>query len=763
MASVLLIYLWVDDEWSVDRYHVKDNRLFQVMEHKETENGVVTSGHTQDFLAQILKAEMPEIEDAVTSTPPFFFPAFTLTMNGKHVKAVGKYAGQDFFKVFSYHLLQGDKDEVLTDKNAIVVSESIAKSLFPDISDVVGKTVEYDLQTLRKQVIITGVFKDVPGNSSEQFDVVFSFDAFRDIIGIDRHNFNWDAIAPFFTYVTLQEGAVVGQFNEKLRSFLRDRSAKAAGRTLFLKPFSDNYLYGTYENGELSGGRIEYVRMFSLVALFVLVLACINFVNLSTARASRRIREIGVKKAVGAGRGTMITQYITESMMMSSLSMVLAILFVDLLLPHINAFGGKHLHLNFDAGLITAIVALAIVTGFTAGIYPAFYLSAFNTADALRSRVNSFVGELWARKGLVVFQFSISVIFIVGVFVVYNQMEYVRMKNLGYERDNVLYFETNGKVAERPETFLSEIRKMPGVVNASSMLGNVIGGNGTSLGGGTPGVHSWQGKDVIMNVSQVNYDLIETLGIEIVAGRSFSRDAASDTLQLIYNETAVQALGLEDPVGKILPGGFEIVGVAEDFHYNSLHLEVQPHCLILEPEYAMNIFVKLAAGYEQETIQAIASFFKRFNPGFEFHYNFLDEAYNAQYAAENKVASLSQYFSILAILISCLGLFGLAAFTAEKRTKEIGIRKVLGAGTTAIVMLLTSEFSRIVFLSVAIASPLSYLLARNWLDRFAYKSPMEWWYFPTAGMIALSIAWLTVGFQAWKAARINPVKCLRDE
>ena len=763
IACVLVMYLWVKDEWSIDRYHETDARLFQVMEHSEMDKGIITHGHTQDFLAGVLAAEMPEVEHAVTVTPPFFFPAFTLTADDRHVNGVGKYVSEDFFKTFTYDLLEGKEDRVLADRNSIVLSERMARRLFPGVKAITGKTLEYDLQTLKRQVTITGIFKDVPRNSSEQFDFALSFDAFREIMGFTHKTLEWDAIAPFFTYVTLKEGTNVHDVNQKLAGYIKTKSANAGQRTLFLKRFSDNYLYGKYENGVVTGGRIEYVKLFSVVSVFILLIACVNFMNLATARASRRLKEIGIKKVVGASRKTLVTQYISESLLMSGLALLLALLFVDIFLPHFNVLTAKKLQIAFEVELVLAAVIVTVIAGLLAGSYPAFYLSGFNTARVLRGRIIGWRAELLARKGLVIFQFSLSIIFIVAVLVVFRQMQFVLSKDLGYDRENVLYFETSGKVAAQPEAMLAAIKAMPGVVNASSMLGNMIGGSGTTLGGGTQGTHFWQGKAVAMNVSQVNYDLIETLGIEILDGRSFSREFSADTLQYIYNETAIEALGIEDPVGRILPGGIVIVGVAKDFHYNSLHLPVQPHCFLLEPDYAMNIFVKLRAGMEKETIEEIAHFYKTFNPGYAFDYSFMDGAYAAQYAAEQQVATLSRYCAFLAILISCLGLFGLAAFTAEKRTKEIGIRKVLGSGVGGIVFLLTKEFSKIVLVAILISLPVSYIIVSSWLERFAFKVSLEWWYFPCAGILALTIAFLTVGTHAIKAAFINPAKCLRDE
>ncbi len=763
MACTLLIWMWVSDEWSYDKYHEKGDRLFQVMEHKQTEKGIETYGYTQDFLAEVLATEMPEVEHAVTVTPPSFFPSFTLTANGRHVEATAKYASEDFFRMFSYQLIAGSADQVLSDKNAMVISEGLAKKLFTDLSKVIGQTVAYDMQTLKRQVTITGIFKGVPRNSTEQFDFVLSFDAFRDIMHFDNKTLDWDNTTPFFTYLTVKEGTNVGKFNRKLAGYLESKSKNAANRKLFLKPFSDNYLYGRYENGVISGGRIVYVRLFSIIAGFILIIACINFMNLSTAKASRRIKEIGIKKTIGARRATLVWQYLCESLLMSFLSLFLAVLLVDLCLPQFNLIAGKNLALHFDGRVITAFLSIAMLTGIIAGSYPALYLSGFNTAKILKGQFNTSVGELWSRRGLVVFQFTLSLLFIVAVLVVYDQMEFIQTKNLGFDRDNVLYFETNGRVAANPQTFLAEVRKMPGVVKASSMLGNIIHGRGDSPGGGTPGIHSWEGRDVVMNVGQVNYDLIETLGIQIIAGRSFSREHGPDSLQLIYNQAAIEALGIEDPVGKILPGGAEIVGVAKDFNYQSLHETVRPYCFMLEPDYAMTVLVKIKAGMERETVDDLRRFHKSFNPGYEFNYKFLDDTYQALYAAELRVARLSKLFCGLAVLISCLGLFGLAAFTCERRIKEMGIRKVLGAGTWSVVYLLSGDFTKIVLTSIVVALPLSYVLAREWLDTFAFRIEMSWWYFGASAVMALLIAWLTVGAHAVRTARVDPVKCLRDE
>jgi len=490
--------------------------------------------------------------------------------------------------------------------------------------------------------------------------------------------------------------------------------------------------------------------------------------NLATAKASRRVKEVGIKKAIGASRKTLIFQYFGESMLMTFLSLLLAILMVDLLLPQFNVITGKHLDLTFNINLILSLTGIILVTGIIAGSYPALYLSGFNPSTVLKGRFigqSGTVTELVARKGLIVFQFTLSVIFIVSVLVIYKQIEFVQTTYLGYDKENIIYFKPESNVSKNLETFLTEVKKVPGVVNASSIARSIVGAQNSTVG-----IFNWEGKDpdaiIPFEIVNGNYDLIETLGIEMKEGRSFSREFTADTSAVIFNEAAIEVMGLKDPIGKIFNlwgKDLKIVGVAKNFHFESLHEKVKPLFFKLVPEEVERIMVKLSAGKERETIERLGQFYRNFNPGFAFDYKFLDQEYQAQYNAERRVATLSKYFAGLAVLISCLGLFGLASFTAERRQKEIGIRKVLGSSVFGIVYLLSSEFTKIVFIAILIALPASYFLTKHWLDNFAFKIALEWWYFIGAGAIALFIAWLTVGTQAIKAARVNPAKCLKDE
>ncbi|MEI9920864.1 MAG: FtsX-like permease family protein [Bacteroidota bacterium] len=760
IACVLLIYLWANDELGFDRFHEKTDRLYQVMDN-ETNDGVIkTSGHTYDFLASALKEQMPEVEYAAAVTPRDFFPAFTLHAGNDHVKGIGKFAEGDFFKIFSFGLTQGNASQVLSKENSVVISSSLAKDLFGNTDDVVGKTIEWQFATLKQTVEITGVFTDVPHNASEHFDFVLTFDAFRKLIG-DTPDRNWNNVTPFHTYFTVKENTDVAALQDKLSSLVKANVDKSFSHSLFFVPYGDLYLYGRYENGVSVGGRIEYVRLFSIIAGVILLIACVNFINLFTARATKRVREVGIKKAIGAPRKTLIKQFLSESMIMSVISLVIALGIVLLVLPQFSDITGKQLSLQLDPASFITIISITIITGLLAGAYPAMYISGFKPATILRGHLSSTAGEAWARKGLVVFQFTLSVIFIVGVLVLNSQVAFVQSRNIGFDKNNVLFFETEGKVAETASAFIAELKNISGVVNASGMLGNIVGESSGMPGGGTAGMLTYNGKQIIMYSAAVNYELLETLGIGMKSGRTFSKDFATDRDKIIYNQAAIDAMGLTDPVGKIIDGR-EIIGVVNDF-YQSVYDVIKPFNFRLEPEASTTIMVRIERGQEKETVAALEKFYKAYNPGYVFNYNFLDAHYQSQYAGERKVGLLAEYFAGLAIVISCLGLFGLAVFTAERRSKEIGIRKVLGSTELQIVSLISRDFTRMIFVSVIIGLPVSYVLTSYWLERFAYKIEITWWYFAVSAAIVFLLTWITVGMQTIRAARVNPVTSLRSE
>ena len=757
LACVILIFLWVNDELRMDQFHANGDRLYQVLENVDQGTGMITRFSTSGPTAEALATEMPEVEMAVTSTLQWGM-SFVASTKDLDITAKGLYAGVDFFRMFSYDLLEGDAKQVLSDKKAIVISESLAKSLFGNSADVVGKTI---ILNHKNEYQVSGIMKDIGLNSSHQYDFVISFELFREENEWVR---NWFNTAPQ-THVLLKPGADIAQFNKKIFDLVRTKTeGKASHRSPFIRLESDGYLYGRYENGVLAGGRIDYVKLFSIIATFILIIACINFMNLSTARASRRIKEVGVKKAIGAMRRNLISQYLGESTLIAFVSLAIALTVVWGLLPKFNEITGKQLTLSIDPTIMLFIVAIVLLTGVIAGSYPALYLSRFNPAAVLKGKLTNLTGEVWARKGLVVFQFALSIILIVSVWVVYKQINFIQTKNLGYDKDNIIIMGREGVVFEKQEAFLNEIRKVPGVVAASASGHDMTGHNG-----GTYGVE-WPGKNPDDRTEfervTVDYGLIELLGVKMKEGRSFSKDFAAEDEKIIFNEAAIQFMGMTDPIGKkikLWDKEKEIVGVVKDFNFETFHEQVKPLFFFLGPENTGNIMIKIAAGGERETIEQLEKFYSTFNPGFPFSYRFIDDDYQELYTAERRVATLSRYFAGLAVLISCLGLFGLAAFTAERRMKEIGIRKILGASNRGIVYLLTSEFTTMVLIAIVIALPVSYYMATAWLGGFVFHIELQWWFFAGSGVMSLLIAWFTVGIQTLKASRVNPTECLRSE
>ncbi|WP_316820954.1 ABC transporter permease [Pedobacter gandavensis] len=760
LCCALLIYLWVMDEVHMDKFHAHTDQLYQVMENEKTSSGINTRDATSGLLAEALKKDMPEVELAVTTSPAFWLAESKVNMgNNPGIKAAGKFAGKDFFKLFSYPLLAGKIDQALTGKNNIAISEGLAKKLFSS-TDVLGKEMVWSNSEMNGEhhALISGVFKDVPANSSEKFDFLLPLD----VLFGDSTYLKWGNLGPN-TFLQLKKGTDPAQFSAKIEDFMEKKGH--VYRRLFIRPAADAYLYGKYENGLVRGGRIDYVKLFSLIAIFILVIACINFMNLSTAKASRRMKEVGIKKVMGASRKSLILQYMSESMLLTLLSLFLALLGVELFLPQFNDITGKELMLHFDLNMVIVLLAIALFTGLFSGSYPALYLSGFNPAAALKGKLGKTMAELWTRKGLVVFQFTLSVILIVSVFVIYKQIEYVQTQSPGYKKDNVMYFETEGKLQGNIGTFLKEVRKIPGVISAGGMDRNFLGDLSA-----TTGSFKWEGMDpkeiIKFQKGKISADMVETLGMQMAAGRSFSDKYGADSSKVLVNEAAIKVMKIKDPIGKtfgIWGEDFQIVGVIRDFNYESMHEAVKPMFFKYASKDLTRVMIKMKAGLERETLAGIQEFYKEFNPGYVLTYRFLDQDFQEQYVAENRVAVLSRYFSALAVIISCLGLFGLATFTAERRLKEIGIRKVLGASEASIIMILSKDFTKPVIAAILIALPMSYIMTRYWLNTFAYRIELQVWYFVAAGLLALFIAWLTVAIQAVKAATVNPIQCLKTD
>ncbi len=761
LAVVMFIGLWVRDELRFDKFHEKDAQLYQVMARSQQQTGIAVGESTPGMLASSLAKEMPEVELATTLMPAHELPKSTLLTPAKSVKAGIQVADRDFFTLFSFPLVAGRPGQVLADQGSIVLSETLASNLFGGVAQAVGKNVEWEFFGNKFPLRVSGVFRDVPANSSLQFDFVIPFQLYLNKLWPGGKEWTNEGT---HTIVALRRGTDVERFNAKVAGYVKQKNA-ASIYTLFVRPYSSAYLHGNYENGQPSGGRIEYVNLFTLIAGFILVIASINFMNLTTAKASRRWKEVGIKKAVGATRTGLIFQFLTEAVFIAFLSGVLAVGLVLLLLPQFNLVTGKHLTLPTHGGFLAALAGLTLFTGVLAGSYPALYLSGSNPVAALKGQLRNSVGELWVRKGLVVFQFSVSMLLIVAVIVVYRQVDYVQSKHIGYDKDNLIVFPKEGRVISNSAAFLAEARRIPGVVSASAIQATLMGPSSASTGG-----VEWAGKkpedNVQFQLRHVDYGLLETFGIGLAEGRSFSAAYGAENTRLIINRAAARAMGMTHPVGQTVRfwgNEMTIVGVTKDFHFESLHETIKPMVFLCDPARTYQVAIKLAAGQERATLSRLGAFYRAFNPGFPFSFSFVDQTYQAQHVAEGRVSVLSGWFAGLAILISCLGLFGLVVFNAEQRTKEIGIRKVLGASVTGIVALLSRDFLRLVLLAVVLITPLAWYAMHRWLQGFAYRVDLDWWVFALAGGLALGIALLTVTLQSAKAARMNPVRSLRSE
>lgn len=754
LACVLFIYLWITDEMLKDKFHADDAHIYQVYSNHHDANGTFTWRGVPGLLADEIETSVPEVKHVVASTDAH---EYTLSTGNKAFKITGKFGNEHFFDVFSFPLVNGDKKTALADKSNIVITESLAKKLF-NSTDVIGKTLQFHFWHFKKDLKVSAVMADLTTATSDQFEFIMSWDYYHDELITYKQWGNYYARI----IVKLNDPASKKSAEQKIDAIFKE-NLKDTRTDLFLTRYSDQYLHNNYENGEQAGGRIEYVKLFSVVALFILIIACINFINLSTAKASQRTKEIGVKKSLGASRGSLISQYFTETTLLAILSLLISYLLVFILLPNFNYLSDKQLFLTFDSYLIYGSLIIILIVGLIAGSYPALYLSGMNILKTLKPNLSTSSRQSWGRRILVIAQFSISVVLIVATMIVQRQMHFVQTKNLGYDRNNIIYFEREGKLLEDHNAFLAELRKIPGI-NKAAASGFMVGG-----GNSTGGVH-WEGKTEEDQIqfweTKGGYGMIDMLDIELVEGRDFDPTFGSDSASIIFNETAIAAMGLEDPIGKTIrhySGEKKIIGVVRDFNIVSLHTKVEPALILFNPAQSHFIMARIDKGKELETIAEAESLFESFNPNYPFEPKFLDQDYQSLYAAEERVESLSGYFAGLAIMISCLGLFGLASFTTERRIKEIGIRKALGSGSWRIVLLLTKDFTKMVLIAIILGLPVSYILGTKWLQNFAYSIELSWFLFVFAGVVALIIAWTTISIQTLKAARINPAKILKDE
>ena len=756
LAAAMLILLWVGDEKRMNTASAAPDRVYQVFERTTSNGRTRGENSTQGLLAQELKRRIPQVAAAtgVDVTEPTDF-----AVGDKSIQAAANFADSDFFRIFGYPLVEGNAATALADPLSIVISRKMARTLFGSPAAAMGKTIRYED---RKDLKVSAVFEDLGPNVADHFECLINWPFFMQENGWLKR---WGNTTPT-TYILLRPGsdpaAVRGAITHFLDSYIApDPNLK---RELDIQRYSETYLYNDLTSGYPAGGRIVFVRLFSLIAFFVLLIACINFMNLTTGRSMRRAREIGVRKVMGAVRGRLILQFIGEAMLITLLSMVLALALVSFVLPAFNGFTGKAMDLPFGtAGFWIALALLTFATGVLSGSYPALYLSAFRPVAVLKGMLGGVKTPLF-RKGLVVFQLVLSIVLISGALIVSRQIDYIQHKQLGYDRENLVYVPLSGNLITHYPTLVSEVLKLPGVMGAAGSSENPTNLNNHSQD------LAWPGKDPnfvpSISVLTVSYDLVPTLRLQLAQGRDFSHDMATDSNAYIINESAAAMMGLKHPVGTRISFWAHwgtIVGVVRDFHFQSLHEPIRP--LIFRPgsnEDMGTLAVRVRPQETRTALDGLAKLCKEMNPKFPFSYTFSDEEFARLYKADMLVGTLSGLFAILAIVISCLGLLGLSIFTVEQRTKEIGIRKVLGARAALLFVLLTREFLVLIGIAFVIATPLAWWVMDRWLSGYAYRAPIGVGIFAVSGVAALITALVTVGYQTWKAATANPVGALRN-
>lgn len=575
IACTFIIYLWVTDELSVDKFHKNGARIFQLMERRNYGGKISISDESSGLLGETVALQIPAVAYSATVAPTAWFQKFALGVGDKIIKANGQYVGKDYFNIFSYKLLEGNSADVLKSNTSIVLSASLAKRLFGTTEHLIGKPVRIQQDTT---FFVSGIFEDLPANASEQFECLFAYDYYK---ATQTWVNSWYNLGPH-NFVLLRNGANPDAFNKQL-SYTIKKNSSDTSRTAFAVPFEDAYLQNSYVHGASVGSKMEYVRLFSIIAIFILGIACINFMNLSTAKAARRFKEVGIKKVVGASRRQLIFQFLSESVLLTFLAMILAAVLVMLFLPRFNIMTGKHLSLIPNFKMLEGALAITLITGIISGSYPALYLSRFSPISILKDKLKTSIGELFVRKGLVIFQFVVTISLIIAVLVVYKQIALIQSVNLGYNKNNILRFNAEGNILKNEQSFVDALKAIPGVVNSSYTAHNLIGRN---FGGD---MIDWEGKNpnsfYYFEGMNAGYNFIETMEMQLLEGRSFSKDFGNDSASLVINETAAHTMGMKNPVGKTVEWfgkKAQIIGLVKDFHFESLHATVQPLYIALE-------------------------------------------------------------------------------------------------------------------------------------------------------------------------------------
>lgn len=754
----ILILLWVSDELSFDSFIPKADRLYQVWVHAAF-NGEINSWRSVPLPTyEAMKTADVNIKNSSVAD---WGGDHLLTVGEKRLVKEGYFVSEEFLEMFEFSLIRGDASNVLNDPSSIVITQSTATALFGN-EDPINKVIRVDDASDLK---VTGILKDIPKNSSFQFDYLMTW-KHREQVNewVVENKDNWGNYS-FQVFVELNSAANKDAVENVVRDMLARNEQTDVPREFMLHPLLRWRLHSSFENGKESGGMSDYVRLFTIIAVFILVIACINFMNLATARSERRAKEVGIRKSVGSSRGELMMQFIGESMTITFIAFAIAVLAAQLLLPLYNNLVEKELFIDYTSGKFWLYsAALILFTGFVSGSYPAFYLSSFRPVVVLKGKVKVGKSASTPRKVLVTLQFGVSIVLIIGTLVIIKQIELVKSRALGYDQENLITVKNTDELAKNYKVLKLELIQSgaaQAVTRSNSPVTSIYSNNFVG----------WPGKPedlkVIFTTITTEYDYTKTMGIKVLEGRDFSEDFKNDTAAIIINKAGLRLMNLDDPIGVELDlwgRKRRLIGIVDDVLMGSPYREVKPMFMILNPEWISAITVRLNnTGDLSAGLNRVKAIFEKYNPAYPFEYTFVDEEYQKKFTTINMTSKLASLFATLAIVITGLGLFGLASYTAEQRIKEIGIRKVLGATVASLVTLMSKDFSKLVIIAFTVSSPIAWWLLNQYLERYPVRVGIVWWIFPLTGFIALVFALIIIINQALRAARANPVNALRNE
>ncbi|MFC3415373.1 ABC transporter permease [Algoriphagus hitonicola] len=754
LAASVLIFVWILFERSIDSFYEKSDRIYAVWRNDHNQGEINSWDYTPALYAPTMKAQFPEVEEVARVTR---WDSQLLAVEENSFYEWTTFTDPGFFTLFDFEVLEGDPVAALEEPGNIVLTKSVADKLFGSQS-AMGETVKVEGQLDFK---VSAIISDLPENTNFNFTAFLPFKKLETMGWADEF---WGNNS-YQTFALLTEGTGLEEFNQKFEDFT-SRNSDAETVTDFLFPMADLHLKSKFENGKSVGGRIDLIRMFGIVAIIVLLIACINFMNLSTAQGGKRAKEVGVRKISGAGRGMLIRQFLTESALIALVAYLVALVIVSVTLPVFSDIIGSRLPNPFGE-LYFWVISLAyiLVTGILAGSYPAFLLSSFQPAIVFQTKMNTMRYWFTPRQVLVVFQFMVVVMLISSAWIIRDQMDHVQNRDLGIDQENLIFHPVTSEIRKNKQALRNELLALPEVKSVSYTFSPL-----TEIYSNTQSMN-WQGKDegYRPNISRMatDADLIETAGMELIAGREIDTYTfPSDSSAALINQKTAEIMGFDDPIGQVIDDDtkkFTVVGVVKDFIMDSPFEDVKPIVIVGPMRNLDFIHIRLNPGNTVAALGEVEAIFKKFNSGFPFEYRFVDQEHERKFSGQKQTAQLTGIFTLLAISISCMGLFGLAAFMAEQRSKELSVRKVFGASVMGLIRLISSEFTKLVLVSVVLAIPITWYLMNNWLETFPYRISIDWQVFLWTAMAALGIAFVTVSSQAFKAARVNPTKLLRSE